>query len=224
MNYYRYTNLHWLNRCLLALLVIPALLTVIGITHGLYAMYRLRDLPNVQALSQLPVALRQLIHVDDIIRFSQISLTLLMLTFFFVGWLYYARRNLVALFEQVEHCLHNSVKQFVQLIIGIFFALRMMMQVWRNSTPDSHAHLAERWLVPLWWLFLIVANICKIVGVVHLHGVTRVGDWLYGYHWMLAAYVFYFVLYILTWRLVKKLSHFQHVQWQQRHLPLQSGV
>lgn len=224
MNYYRYTNLDWLNRCLLALLVIPALLTVIGISHGLYAMYQLRNLAATQMLAQLPLDLRQLIHVDDMIRFSQISLTLLMLTFFFVGWLYYARRNLVALFEQVEHCLKNSLRQFAQLIIGIFFALRMMMQVWRNSTPDSHAHQAERWLVPLWWLFLIVANICKIVGVVHLHGVTQVGEWLYGYQWMLAAYVFYFVLYILTWRLVKQLSHFQHLQWQQRNVLLQSGV
>ncbi len=224
MNYYRYTNLDWLNRCLLALLVIPALLTIIGISHGLYAMYRLRNLPDMQMLVQLPLDLRQLIHVDDMIRFSQISLTLLMLTFFFVGWLYYARRNLVALFEQVEHCLKNSLRQFAQLIIGIFFALRMMMQVWRNSTPDSHAHQAERWLVPLWWLFLIVANICKIIGVVHLHGVTQVGEWLYGYQWMMAAYVFYFVLYILTWRLVKQLSHFQHIQWQQRRVLLQSGI
>ena len=215
MKYYRYTDLVWLNRCLYTLLFPPAILTIIGLLHGLYSLQRLRGQSSLAALDSLNPDLSHMLMLDGILRVSQISLTILMLTFFAFCWLYYAKRNLIALFQQVEHCLINNLKQFANLFISIFFSLRMMRELWRTSIPKNHRHGIQHWLVPVWWVILIAANSCKIVAVVLLAKASTVGDWFNGYEWMLAAYCFYFPLYILTWRLVNQLARYQKIQWQQ---------
>lgn len=213
--HYRFFDLHHLNRYLIWMLIPPAILTVLGFVHGLYSLSVLAERPADLLLSSLPALEQTMVWQDGVLRFSQISLTLIVLTFFFACWLYFAKRNLIALFDRVEHTLQNSIKIFINLIIGIFFALRMMLKLWRTSTPDSHAHEAEKWLVPVWWAILIAANVCKVMAVIKLQSATTVGAWTTGYDWMLAAYSLYFPLYILTWRLAQKLARFQHAHWTQ---------
>lgn len=212
--YYCFFDLFRLNRYLLWMLIPPALLTLVGFSHGLYSLHRLSDVPDSSALLSLTIELQHTLATDGLLRFSQISLTLWVLTFFFVGWLYFAFRNLVALFDPVEQTPKQSALIFGRLIIGIFFALRMMLRLWRTSLHERYRDQAKIVLVPVWWAILIAANVCKICAVVVLQRATTVGEWSTGYQWMLAAYCLYFPLYILTWRLAQQLARFQYAHWQ----------
>lgn len=192
------------------MILIPAILTIVGIVHGLYALLHVSIQPNqyIYALSE-PTA--SILYYDQIIRFSQISLTLFMLTFFFLVWLYMAKRNVIALLDKVEHNLLNSTKQFAMLVGGILFALRMMLQLWDKSIPENHKAQSSKYLVITWWFFLIVANVCKIIGVWHLLKAQTLAEWMSVYPWMLAAYTLYFALYLMTLKLIRRLSYFQSI-------------
>ena len=212
--YYQFFDLFRLNRYLLWMLIAPAILTVLGFAHGVHSLQQLSGLAVDMLLISLPAELQQTLATDGLLRLSQISLTLWVLTFFFACWLYFAFRNLVALFEQVEQTPKQSTLMFGRLMIGILFALRMMLRLWRTSLHDQHRAQAKIWLVPIWWAILIAANVCKICAVVVLQRATSVGEWSTGYQWMLAAYCLYFPLYILTWRLAQQLARFQYAHWQ----------
>ena len=212
--YYQFFDLFRLNRYLLWMLIAPAILSLLGFAHGLHSVQQLSSLAVDTPLISLPAELQQTLATDGLLRLSQISLTLWVLTFFFACWLYFAFRNLVALFEQVEQTSKQSALMFGRLMIGILFALRMMLRLWRTSLHDQHRAQARIWLVPIWWAILIAANVCKICAVVVLQRATSVGEWSTGYQWMLAAYCLYFPLYILTWRLAQQLARFQYAHWQ----------
>ena len=212
--YYQFFDLFRLNRYLLWMLIAPAILTVLGFAHGVHSLQQLSGLAVDMLLISLPAELQQTLATDGLLRLSQISLTLWVLTFFFACWLYFAFRNLVALFDQVEQTPKQSALMFGRLMIGILFALRMMLRLWRTSLHDQHRAQAKIWLVPIWWAILIAANVCKICAVVVLQRATSVGEWSTGYQWMLAAYCLYFPLYILTWRLAQQLARFQYAHWQ----------
>ena len=212
--YYQFFDLFRLNHYLLWMLIAPAILTVLGFAHGVHSLQQLSGLAVNMLLISLPAELQQTLATDGLLRLSQISLTLWVLTFFFACWLYFAFRNLVALFDQVEQTSKQSALMFGRLMIGIFFALRMMLRLWRTSVHERHRDQAKIWLVPVWWAILIAANVCKICAVVVLQRATSVGEWSTGYQWMLAAYCLYFPLYILTWRLAQQLARFQYAHWQ----------
>ena len=212
--YYQFFDLFRLNRYLLWMLIAPAILTVLGFAHGVHSLQQLSGLAVDMLLISLPAELQQTLATDGLLRLSQISLTLWVLTFFFACWLYFAFRNLVALFEQVEQTSKQSALMFGRLMIGILFALRMMLRLWHTSLHDQHRAQAKIWLVPIWWAILIAANVCKICAVVVLQRATSVGEWSTGYQWMLAAYCLYFPLYLLTWRLAQQLARFQYAHWQ----------
>lgn len=212
--YYQFFDLFRLNRYLLWMLIVPAGLSLLGFAHGLYSLQQLSGLAVDIPLISLSAELQQTLATDGLLRFSQISLTLWVLSFFFACWLYFAFRNLVALFDQVEQTPKQSALMFGRLMIGILFALRMMLRLWRTSLHDQHRAQAKIWLVPIWWAILIAANICKICAVVVLQRATSVGEWSSGYQWMLVAYCLYFPLYILTWRLAQQLARFQYAHWQ----------
>ena len=212
--YYQFFDLFRLNRYLLWMLIAPAILSLLGFAHGLHSVQQLSSLAVDTPLISLPAELQKTLATDGLLRLSQISLTLWVLTFFFACWLYFAFRNLVALFDQVEKTPKQSALMFGRLMIGILFALRMMLRLWHTSLHDQHRDQAKIWLVPIWWAILIAANVCKICAVVVLQRATSVGEWSTGYQWMLAAYCLYFPLYILTWRLAQQLARFQYAHWQ----------
>lgn len=214
---YSYRDLGTVNRWLTLLLVPPAILSVIGLVHGAGILEQMQSFAPQLHGTQLPESYRAELLADGWLRLSQISLTLGVLTFFCTVWLYLAFRNLLALMQPVERSLRRSLLLFASLMIGIFFALRMFQRLWRNSQPDAvawqrrtqQAWRAERWLVPLWWLDLIVANVCKVAAVWQFSHAVTVAEMVGGYHLMLAAYVFYLPLYALTWRLAQRVDHFQ---------------
>ncbi len=213
---YRFLDLHHLNPYLLWLLVLPALVTLLGIGHGMESLQMVSVHGADTLLHQLPYAERQQLRHDHWMRLGQISLTLLMLVFFFACWLYVANRNLIALFEQVERSLRHSLRLFLHMLASAFFSLRMMRKLWQHSTPDSHAHQAPAWLVPLWWTDLIAANVCKVTAAIKLSHAATVGAWVSGLHWTLGTYVLYLLLYVLTWQVARKLAWLQRIHWHQR--------
>lgn len=214
MRHYSFFELKKLNQWLLPMLVISGCLTIAGFSHGLYSLINLSDIPSTSLINDLPISDQDMLQLDGYLRFSQISVTGFTLTFFFVVWLYFAARNLVAIYQERHQTLMNSVVIFTRLMLGIFFALRMMISMWRRSTPKSHLHESQPWLVPVWWLLLIAANVCKIISVYQLHNADSVSVWSDSYAWMIAAYCLYFPLYILTWRLALAMSRLQGLQWK----------
>jgi hypothetical protein len=211
---YQYEDLGPVNRWVGWLLLPPLLFSVLGLLHTLYAYALLAGMPPELPLYTLDPVLRQLLQRNDILRLTQISLVAAFILFFCLCWLFFAFRNLVALFEQQERSMRNSLAIHLDIWSNLIFALRLMQRLWRESTPASHAHLAERWLAPWWWLVLIAANTCKVIAILELRQPGTVGDWRGGNHWMLSAYFLYFALFVLTWRLVKQLETLQRVYSQ----------
>lgn len=218
---YRFFDLHHLNPYLMWALIPPLLMTLVGMVHSVESVQMLSIHEAHTLLRYLPHAERQQLLHDNWMRVSQITLTLLMLVFFFACWLYVANRNLIAMFEQVERSVRHSLKLFLHMLASAFFSLRMMRKLWRHSTPDSHAHHASRWLVPLWWTDLIAANVCKVTAAIKLSQATTVGAWVSGSHWTLLTYVLYLGLYALTWQVARKLAWLQRLRWHQ-HGPVDS--
>lgn len=211
---YQYEDLGPINRWVGWFLLPPTLFTVVGLLHTLYSYALLAGIPAELPLYTLDPVMRNLLHHNDVLRLTQISLVLAFIMFFCVCWLYFAFRNLVALFQEQERSMRNSLAIHLDIWSNLIFALRLMQRLWRESTPASHVHLAERWLAPWWWTVLIAANTCKFFAILELHSPVSIGEWRSGNHWMLAAYFLYFALFVLTWRLVKQLETLQRVYWQ----------
>ena len=207
---YPFFRLYQINRWLLPLLIIPAVLTLVGFTHGAISIWLLQDFTPGYLLSVLPEPLHtRLIH-DSYLRFAQIGTTLIALTFFFTAWLYLAARNLNLLHDLRRQSFKNSLVIFMRLMLGIAFALRMMLSMWRRSRAPESAEPEYRGLVPIWWTVLIAANVLKIFSVLKLQNAITLADWEWGFALMIFAYVLYFALYILTWRLVVAFDRLQH--------------
>ena len=209
MKPYPFFELARFNRALLVMLLVPAILTVVGFIHGVFVFKELASLPANLPLTELSASLIRQVHAAHYLQLSQISTTLVVLTFYFVCWLYFASRNLVALNDERHHSLVNSLIIFARLMIGILFSLRMLKAMWRRSVPEGRVHEPPHWLVPTWWVFLIAANVMKITSVVQLTNLELVSEWRFGFGFMLVAYLLYFPLYLLTWKFAQELACLQ---------------
>lgn len=213
---YPFADLAQVNRWVGWLLLPPALITGVALLHAFYSNALLTGMPADLLLAHLPPLLSRTLHHADTLRLVQIALTLLFILFFCVCWLFLAMRNLHALDGGKERCMRNSLAIHLGIWGNLVFALRLMRRLWRESTPDSHAERAERWLVPWWWAVLIGANACKAVAIVELRHPLVLGEWRHGNYWMLTAYMGYVGLFVLTWRLVKRLEVLQRASWRHR--------
>ncbi|MES2919559.1 MAG: DUF4328 domain-containing protein [Pseudomonadota bacterium] len=217
---YTFADLAQVNRWVGWLLLPPAVMTVTALLHAFYANALLTGLPGDLALAHLAPRLERTLHHADILRVVQIGLTLFFILFFCVCWLFLAFRNLQALEGTRRRSMRNSLAIHLRIWGNLLFVLRLMKELWQLSTPDSHAHRAERWLVTWWWAVLIGANVCKVMAIVELSRPLLVSDWRQGNYWMLAAYVGYLSLFVLTWRLVKRLEVLQRWSWRHRRAAL----
>ena len=213
---YPFADLAQVNRWVGWLLLPPAAITVVALLHAFYSNALLTGMPSDLLLAHLPPLLSRTLRHADSLRLVQISLTLLFILFFCVCWLFLAMRNLHALDGSKERSMRNSLAIHLGIWGNLAFALRLMRRLWRESTPDSHAERAERWLVPWWWAVLIGANVCKAMAIVELRHPLVLGEWRHGNYWMLTAYMGYVALFLLTWRLVKRLEVLQRASWRHR--------
>lgn len=220
---YPFADLAQVNRWVGWLLLPPAVLTMAALLHAFYSNALLTGLPADLLLAHLPPLPARTLRHAEVLRLSQIALTLLFIVFFCVCWLFLAMRNLHALEGGKERCMRNSLAIHLAIWSNLLFALRFMRRLWRESTPDSHADRAERWLVPWWWAVLIGANLCKAMAIIELRHPQVLGEWRHGNYWMLAAYGGYLALFVLTWRLVKRLEVLQRASWRHRSARLAAG-
>lgn len=218
---YQYSDLRQVNRWTCWLLIPPAMLSFLALFYGLYGYSQLEGLQVNRDLALLSPALHQALHIDAILRVSQITFTLLYLTFFCVVWLFLAFRNLVALYDARENNLRNSAGLLTRILLGLFFAMTMLKRLLRESTPQSYSLAHEKWLAPSWSITVISANVCKIVAVFLLTKATTVSDWLTGHYWLFNAYVLYLILFGLTWRLVTRVELLQRDLYQMQGIDAQ---
>lgn len=216
---YPFYDLHLLNRVIIGVMAIPGVLCVVGLIHGIATLLQLQTLASADLIAQLDTELQSRIALDSLIRITQISLTGV-LGIFFGYWLFYAVRNLVCLYDEKPHTLKNSVIIFMRMLSCIFLALRTLASMRHRSAPEHHNFVPDSWLLPLWWLALVGANVSKIVAVYVLLNVDSVDRLIEGMIWMSVAYVLYFTMYVLTGILIKEIGYWQRVNWQsQQDLP-----
>lgn len=213
---YAFADLAQVNRWVGWLLLPPALVTAGALLHAFYGNALLAGYPADLALALLPPAQARLLGQADVLRVLQIGLTLLFILFFCVCWLFLALRNLHALEGETPRSLRNSLAIHVAIWANLLFALRMMRRLWRESAPEDAADRHRHWLVTWWWTVLIGANTCKVLALLELAAPLQVGDWRLGNYWLLAAYAGYLALFVLTWRLVKRLEVLQRASWERR--------
>lgn len=213
---YPFADLGQVNRWVGWLLVPPVVITTVALLQAFYANALLTGLPADLSLAHLPPLLARALHHADALRLVQIGLTLLFILFFCVCWLFLAFRNLLALEGGHARSAGRSLRIHLHIWGNLIFALRLMRRLWRESTPDSHADRAERWLVPWWWTLLIGANVCKAMAILALRHPHLLSEWRHGNYWMLSAYAGYLALFVLTWRLVKRLEILQRASWRHR--------
>lgn len=211
---YSFADLAQVNRWVGWLLLPPAVMTVTALLHAFYTNALLTGLPSGLALAHLSPLLARTLHHADIMRVVQIGLTMTFIMFFCVCWLFLAFRNLHAFEGTRRRSMRTSLGIHWRIWSNIFFVLRLMKGLWQESTPDSHADRAERWLLTWWWAVLIGANVCKVMAIIELARPLLVSDWRHGNYWMLAAYVGYLSLFVFTWRLVKRLEVLQRWNWR----------
>lgn len=212
---FSFLDLRAVNRVTGWLLLPPMAMTLVGMGHLLFSYALLTGLPAELLLAHLPV-LHDILHRDNVMRLTQISLTMAFILFFCLCWLYLALRNLNALCAGEERRVRHGLALHWHIWSNVLTMMGLMKSLWRDSTPDSHADRAERWLLHWWWAALIGANVCKLVALVVLRDPDTVGVWREGSYWMLAAYTFYFSLFVLTWRMVKRLEVLQRARWKHR--------
>ncbi|RZU45205.1 hypothetical protein EV700_2020 [Fluviicoccus keumensis] len=211
---FQYTDLQRITRWLGWLMLPPLLLTVRGFVHGLDSYHWMAGVPLDTALSALPADVRHSLNTDGMLRLSQITATMVMLNFLCFGWMFIAFRNLIVLNGQGESSAHSPMGIIKDIASGLLTATRMLRRLFQGSAHPDHAHLTLRYTIPACTLSLIVANVCKILAVVDLHAANTVRDWMAGERWMLAAYVFYVLLYLLAWRVATRLEMLQRAAWQ----------
>lgn len=214
--HYAFADLAQVNRWVGWLLLPPTVVTAIALLQVFYGNAMLTGFPPDLSLALLPPLQARLLGQADVLRLLQISLTLLFILFFCVCWLYLALRNLHALEGGTPRNLRNSLAIHVAIWANLAFALRMMRRLWRESSPEGHADRSRQWLVTWWWTVLIGANTCKVLALLELARPVLVSDWRLGNYWLLAAYAGYLALFVLTWRLVKRLEGLQRASWRQR--------
>lgn len=220
---YPFADLAQVNRWVGWLLLPPVVITALALVHAFYSNALLTGLPGDLALAHLPPRLlRALGHADDL-RLVQIGLTLFFILFFCACWLFLAFRNLQAFEGRRRRGLRTSLAIHLRIWTNLLFVLRLMRELWQQSTPESHIDRAERWLVTWWWAVLIGANVCKGMAILELRAPHLLSDWRQGNYWMLAAYAGYLGLFVLTWRLVKRLEVLQRWNWRYRSSAL-AGV
>jgi hypothetical protein len=215
---YRYADLGPATRILGWLLLPVAVVTCAAFAHAMYTYALFTGFPADLPLAHLP-ALKHVLQRDDLLRYTQIALTVLFLGFFCVHWLFLALRNLLALHDAPPH---SNLAIHLRIWINAVFALRLMQRLWLDSIPDSQRERTERWPVPGWWIALVAGNVCQAVAFVLLYRPALISDWRFGSYWLLAAYGCYIVLFLLTWQLVQRLAMLQRDCWQQLRAPVRA--
>jgi len=196
--------------------ILPGALCIAGLIHGYWSWQELSAMGPDSALALLSVETRERLEIDTFIREAQVATTLI-LVLFYTWWVYFASRNMVSLFEDHVASWRESIKLFLGLIARLHKITRLIDAMRYDSIPPDHDHKPAAWLLPIWSLSLISANVCKLTAVYLMADALTVGDFQTVMTWAFCAYALYLIFYLVTARItfevvwLQKLSHDHHI-------------
>ena len=210
--FYDLTRFTWLTNIVS---VFPGALCVAGLVHGFWSWQELSALQDSTALTSLTVGMREQLQTDTLIREAQV-MTTLVLVLFYTYWVYYSSRNMMSLFEEHTRSTKQSFKLFLSLLKRLHKITRLIDAMRYDSIPPDHDHKPAAWLLPVWSLSLVSANVCKLTAVYMMSSAVTIADFKTVMLWAFSAYAFYLVFYIVTARItfevvwLQRLSHDYH--------------
>lgn len=210
--FYDLTRFTWLTNIVS---VFPGALCVAGLVHGFWSWQELSALDGNTALASLTVDMREQLQADTLIREAQV-MTTLVLVLFYTYWVYFASRNMMSLFEEHTRSVKQSFKLFLSLLTRLHKITRLIDAMRYDSIPPDHDHKPAAWLLPVWSLSLVSANVCKLTAVYMMSSAVTIADFKTVMAWAFSAYALYLVFYIVTARItfevvwLQKLTHDYH--------------
>ena len=210
--FYDLTRFTWVTNLIS---ILPGALCIAGLIHGFWSWQELSALDSSAPLSALTVEVREHLSVDTLIREAQVASTIF-LVLFYTYWVYYASRNMMSLFEEHTRSPGQSFRLFLSLLTRLHKITRLIDSMRYESIPPGHEHKPAAWLLPVWSLSLIAANVCKITAVYLMGAAVSVHDFKVVMLWAFCAYVLYLIFYLVTARItfevvwLQKLSHDYH--------------
>lgn len=211
--FYDLTNFTWVTNLVS---IIPATLCIAGVIHGIWSWQELAALDPLVSLSSLSDDVSNRLAIDTLIREAQVVSTLV-LVLFYTYWVYFSIRNMLSLFEDHQPSTWKSITLFFGLFAQLHKITRLIDGMRYQSIPPGHEHVPVKWLLPVWSLSLISANVCKLTAVYLMVGTETVGDFQNVALFAFAAYVLYLLFYAVTARItfevvwLQKLSHDYHI-------------
>lgn len=214
--HYIYRDLRPYNRKLAKLAIFAGLVSLFSISHSLQMVGLLTQFAPEIALNSLPTEAQHTLMMDSWLRKGQLALTL-SVGCYILWWLYLAFINILALEKVTERNLKHSASVMGRVLLGLLSSLKMIRKLWQQSKPlNPERRLMGksdpnegRWVLPIWWMLLMVANVVKVTAVYRFSHANDVASLHSAYNWIIAAYVLYMLFYYFSYRLTVWISGVQ---------------
>jgi hypothetical protein len=214
--HYIYRDLRPYNRTLAKLAIFAGLVSLLSIGHSLQMVSLLSGFAPETLLTDLPTDVRHTLWLDNCLRIGQLGLTL-SVGCYILWWLYLAFINILALEKVTERNLKHSASVMGGVLLGLLSSLKMIRKLWQQSKPlNPERRLMGksdpnegRWVLLIWWILLMVANVVKVTAVYRFGHARDVASLHSAYDWIMAAYVLYMLFYYFSYRLTVWISGVQ---------------
>lgn len=214
--HYIYRDLRPYNRTLAKLAIFAGLVSLLSIGHSLQMVSLLSGFTPETLLTNLPTDVRHTLWLDNCLRIGQLGLTL-SVGCYILWWLYLAFINILALEKPTERNFRRSASVMGGVLLGLLSSLKMIRKLFQQSKPlNPERRLMGksdpnqgRWVLPIWWILLMGANVVKVTAVYrfsHAHDVASLHS---AYEWIIVAYVLYMLFYYFSYRLTVWISSVQ---------------
>jgi hypothetical protein len=219
--HYVYHDLRVHNRTLGRMACLVGLVCTVSIGHAASVLAVLSSQAPEVLITHLPASIQQTLMWDDRLRKLQLALTL-MFGSYLLWWLFLAFINVNVLEGTTERNLKKSASVAGGVLLGLLSSLKMIRKLWQHSKPlNPERRLMGRlnpeegrWVLPMWWVLLMTANITKVTAVydwLHAHSVAELKT---SYVWILAAYSLYLLFYYFSYRLMVWIANVQTMNYQ----------
>ncbi|PHR99983.1 MAG: hypothetical protein COA68_07315 [Oceanobacter sp.] len=199
--------------------IIPGTLCIVGIIHGIGTWQALAVMDALSPLTALPDDVSARLLIDTHVREAQVVSTLV-LVLFYTYWVYFSARNMLVLFEKHTASTWQSIKLFFGLFAQLHKITRLIDSMRYQSIPPGHEHEPVKWLLPVWSLSLVSANVCKLTAVYLMVDALSVADFRSVALWAFAAYVLYLIFYAVTARITFEVVWLQNLSHEHRRTVL----
>ncbi|MFJ8978098.1 DUF4328 domain-containing protein [Streptomyces sp. NPDC102282] len=199
---------------------------ILSIASGGYLYVLLRGLPeSAAALDAVSHAGNGLLYYD--LAGMLQSLLYLSTGIVYVCWLYRLHDN-AEVFAPGAHRRGRSWTGWCWLIpvVNLWFPRRVTLDIW-NASRSAESQAISRpghGLINLWWGFWLAEGLFALVGGVAYEAAESIGQTIASIGLLVLADVFDIVCAVLAVRLVRTLTHMQHIKLQAGRSVLGGGI